>query len=177
MPWVRSTVFSVDAASRSEEHTSELQSHSDLVCRLLLENKRVPIQRCTNRPSDRLATGRTWLAEQRYLPATNRRTRTRIAGIADVASVVLGCRAGDVQRAERCRSVAATRHPKRQCDSAPVEDGMDRPLSGPRVGRFYNASRAAHIFPRSRRVALFFFFKVHAPHRHSPFYPTRRLPD
>src|SRR5438034_7806699 len=26
-------------ASRSEEHTSELQSHSDLVCRLLLENK------------------------------------------------------------------------------------------------------------------------------------------
>src|SRR5436190_10535792 len=25
--------------SRSEEHTSELQSHSDLVCRLLLKNK------------------------------------------------------------------------------------------------------------------------------------------
>src|SRR5260221_1249824 len=29
----------VDAVSRSEEHTSELQSHSDLVCRLLLEKK------------------------------------------------------------------------------------------------------------------------------------------
>src|SRR5438034_2809706 len=28
-----------DAAHRSEEHTSELQSHSDLVCRLLLEKK------------------------------------------------------------------------------------------------------------------------------------------
>src|SRR5260221_1913982 len=27
---------------RSEEHTSELQSHSDLVCRLLLEKKTVP---------------------------------------------------------------------------------------------------------------------------------------
>src|SRR5438132_5722586 len=27
-------------AARSEEHTSELQSHSDLVCRLLLEKKR-----------------------------------------------------------------------------------------------------------------------------------------
>src|SRR5947207_14171973 len=27
------------AADRSEEHTSELQSHSDLVCRLLLEKK------------------------------------------------------------------------------------------------------------------------------------------
>src|SRR5260221_5945984 len=34
----------VDAAgfptARSEEHTSELQSHSDLVCRLLLEKKK-----------------------------------------------------------------------------------------------------------------------------------------
>src|SRR5260221_2144690 len=27
---------------RSEEHTSELQSHSDLVCRLLLEKKKPP---------------------------------------------------------------------------------------------------------------------------------------
>src|SRR5438034_3760485 len=27
-------------AHRSEEHTSELQSHSDLVCRLLLEKKK-----------------------------------------------------------------------------------------------------------------------------------------
>src|SRR5947207_5916128 len=29
-----------DRALRSEEHTSELQSHSDLVCRLLLEKKK-----------------------------------------------------------------------------------------------------------------------------------------
>src|SRR5260221_145554 len=29
-----------DAGTRSEEHTSELQSHSDLVCRLLLEKKK-----------------------------------------------------------------------------------------------------------------------------------------
>src|SRR5438034_1830977 len=28
------------AVERSEEHTSELQSHSDLVCRLLLEKKK-----------------------------------------------------------------------------------------------------------------------------------------
>src|SRR5438034_8644567 len=28
------------SAKRSEEHTSELQSHSDLVCRLLLEKKK-----------------------------------------------------------------------------------------------------------------------------------------
>src|SRR5215211_8503497 len=31
---------SAPAAGRSEEHTSELQSHSDLVCRLLLEKKK-----------------------------------------------------------------------------------------------------------------------------------------
>src|SRR5438132_8148189 len=30
---------------RSEEHTSELQSHSDLVCRLLLEKKNRQLQR------------------------------------------------------------------------------------------------------------------------------------
>src|SRR5438034_1712077 len=33
---------------RSEEHTSELQSHSDLVCRLLLEKKKHHVH--TNRP-------------------------------------------------------------------------------------------------------------------------------
>src|SRR5947207_11562846 len=32
---------------RSEEHTSELQSHSDLVCRLLLEKKKKTRQRNT----------------------------------------------------------------------------------------------------------------------------------
>src|SRR5947207_5115700 len=37
------------ASSRSEEHTSELQSHSDLVCRLLLEKK-------TSIPSTTLST-------------------------------------------------------------------------------------------------------------------------
>src|SRR5438034_8111022 len=31
---------SCPSAQRSEEHTSELQSHSDLVCRLLLEKKK-----------------------------------------------------------------------------------------------------------------------------------------
>src|SRR5260221_10968204 len=31
---------------RSEEHTSELQSHSDLVCRLLLEKKKKKRQLC-----------------------------------------------------------------------------------------------------------------------------------
>src|SRR5947207_16001492 len=31
---------SKSASVRSEEHTSELQSHSDLVCRLLLEKKK-----------------------------------------------------------------------------------------------------------------------------------------
>src|SRR5437667_5962505 len=31
---------SISCARRSEEHTSELQSHHDLVCRLLLEQKK-----------------------------------------------------------------------------------------------------------------------------------------
>src|SRR5260221_5167802 len=35
--------------ARSEEHTSELQSHSDLVCRLLLEKKKRRNSECTSR--------------------------------------------------------------------------------------------------------------------------------
>src|SRR5438034_7021782 len=34
--------------SRSEEHTSELQSHSDLVCRLLLEKKKKKTTKTNN---------------------------------------------------------------------------------------------------------------------------------
>src|SRR5436190_12004619 len=37
----RKLAFDARAAARSEEHTSELQSHSDLVCRLLLEKKKI----------------------------------------------------------------------------------------------------------------------------------------
>src|SRR2546430_1288223 len=38
MPWLGSIPF-----SRSEEHTSELQSQSNLVCRLLLEKKNIDL--------------------------------------------------------------------------------------------------------------------------------------
>src|SRR5438034_2217990 len=40
--WQRraATAMRCRAVPRSEEHTSELQSHSDLVCRLLLEKKK-----------------------------------------------------------------------------------------------------------------------------------------
>src|SRR5260221_10852822 len=34
------TTLAFEAFARSEEHTSELQSHSDIVCRLLLEKKK-----------------------------------------------------------------------------------------------------------------------------------------
>src|SRR5438132_4795663 len=40
---VTSRGFTSYEPSRSEEHTSELQSHSDLVCRLLLEKKKIEI--------------------------------------------------------------------------------------------------------------------------------------
>src|SRR5260221_9682699 len=47
---------------RSEEHTSELQSHSDIVCRLLLEKKKgkgVDLPRCDRGRSRRLAMNTT----------------------------------------------------------------------------------------------------------------------
>src|SRR5947207_12733750 len=42
--WLMTSLSSSPRARRSEEHTSELQSHSDLVCRLLLEKKKQPAQ-------------------------------------------------------------------------------------------------------------------------------------
>src|SRR5438034_5592037 len=41
------------ALARSEEHTSELQSHSDLVCRLLLEKKKTNRQTQQDRQAHR----------------------------------------------------------------------------------------------------------------------------
>src|SRR5438874_12278163 len=42
-------LFVLDTRKRSEEHTSELQSRRDLVCRLLLEKKKHR-QRCHEQP-------------------------------------------------------------------------------------------------------------------------------
>src|SRR5438132_5586475 len=44
LQWNRSHTIAI----RSEEHTSELQSHSDLVCRLLLEKKKKKYRHATN---------------------------------------------------------------------------------------------------------------------------------
>src|SRR2546430_10073474 len=41
-------IRSLNVALRSEEHTSELQSQSNLVCRLLLEKKKKKIRRKTD---------------------------------------------------------------------------------------------------------------------------------
>src|SRR5690606_40683439 len=40
-------------AERSEEHTSELQSRENLVCRLLLGKKKAPLRRRATEPSPR----------------------------------------------------------------------------------------------------------------------------
>ena len=41
--WKNASVPRPPGPTRSEEHTSELQSHSDLVCRLLLEKKKLSL--------------------------------------------------------------------------------------------------------------------------------------
>src|SRR5438132_4595818 len=44
LPRTTGKTMSLSSSTRSEEHTSELQSHSDLVCRLLLEKKNFQAQ-------------------------------------------------------------------------------------------------------------------------------------
>src|SRR2546430_12219399 len=52
------TVPAPELATRSEEHTSELQSQSNLVCRLLLEKKkkRIYYDSCADYSTDRTAS-------------------------------------------------------------------------------------------------------------------------
>src|SRR5438132_3612628 len=49
----RATGATARALARSEEHTSELQSHSDLVCRLLLEKKKKKKKNTNNQNNTR----------------------------------------------------------------------------------------------------------------------------
>src|SRR5437588_8411618 len=57
-PRARSARRAPRAGCRSEEHTSELQSHSDLVCRLLLEKKKKKKKNCKrhSKPKNRAVT-------------------------------------------------------------------------------------------------------------------------
>src|SRR2546421_9679105 len=54
----RAHADAVYSEHRSEEHTSELQSRSDLVCRLLLEKKKAPrtSTTCSHSPSRRTSS-------------------------------------------------------------------------------------------------------------------------
>src|SRR2546430_4234105 len=64
-------------AHRSEEHTSELQSQSNLVCRLLLEKKKTPTRIATTTvvPSRNVT--------RRFMLSTGT-TRTRAASLSEV---------------------------------------------------------------------------------------------
>src|SRR5437667_9110611 len=68
---VFTTVEKGDEASpentRSEEHTSELQSHHDLVCRLLLEKKKT--SGCATTTRDLGATRPAWHRDRPRTPA------------------------------------------------------------------------------------------------------------
>src|SRR5690606_14333119 len=104
--WMRRRAASAD--SRSEEHTSELQSRENLVCRLLLDKKNVMIPSViyycasvhrdlhsfpTRRSSDLLAGGEAELARGLLLQGRGGERRRR-AALAFLAGHV-----GDVQRA------------------------------------------------------------------------------
>src|SRR5215204_694047 len=81
---------SVATVLRSEEHTSELQSHSDLVCRLLLEKKKnnnqepqsLPNRNLNHRNQDRIPLARVvvcYVASGRGQP--RREWRRVLAGV------------------------------------------------------------------------------------------------
>src|SRR2546421_4323746 len=54
------------ASPRSEEHTSELQSRSDLVCRLLLEKKKFDLLRSPHIRQVKVNDGHIWTDGLRF---------------------------------------------------------------------------------------------------------------
>src|SRR5438132_9962640 len=66
--WARAILSRLMGVVRSEEHTSELQSHSDLVCRLLLEKKNA--QCLLGRREEPLGLGGRHLNGRRRRPHT-----------------------------------------------------------------------------------------------------------
>src|SRR2546430_8995881 len=56
------------SAARSEEHTSELQSQSNLVCRLLLEKKKTHAASKHSRHAARVQSGLDVLESQKFAP-------------------------------------------------------------------------------------------------------------
>src|SRR4029434_2120147 len=76
---------STRSSSRSEEHTSELQSHLNLVCPLLLEKKHIPTHHHQRQPSAphtdsrrmRVRSARTRHVCNRARPHTPTHTHTR----------------------------------------------------------------------------------------------------
>src|SRR3954462_15014507 len=68
----------VQTCARSEEHTSELQSHDKLVCRLLLEKKeRARTGRATRRGGGDLGADGWGAASRGHEPSRSRRVRSR----------------------------------------------------------------------------------------------------
>src|SRR2546430_7262187 len=64
------------ASRRSEEHTSELQSQSNLVCRLLLEKKKTRRECATGEQLHRYVEGVEWpLASEHTITRLARRSR------------------------------------------------------------------------------------------------------
>src|SRR5476649_684889 len=72
---VRRPAFRQDG--RSEEHTSELQSHSDLVCRLLLEKKKPDSVPHVSIPSASRRSGRCFAATRRHRRSVSSRSPAR----------------------------------------------------------------------------------------------------
>src|SRR5205814_3553216 len=70
-PFKLQTTYAVRKGSRSEEHTSELQSLRHLVCRLLLEKKK---DLMTRKITGKLSSGQPGCLDRLFCPSRGRRT-------------------------------------------------------------------------------------------------------
>src|SRR5262249_6928592 len=163
----------------SEEHTSELQSLTNLVCRLLLEKKKDQARKCNRADKPEPCTSSNGLSVGQHVANASDTSEGYQSGL-----LTQSAHNGDArQRVCLLRSVFF-----RVCLMLMCRHGLCRAYVY-FVDRLYSARsrlfqlpqafclHLVHLSPFCADSFFFFFFKDPAPPQYSPFSPPHRFPD
>src|SRR2546430_2261382 len=165
-------------SNRSEEHTSELQSQSNLVCRLLLEKKKSSISKffCAS-ARIRLVRSTTtvnrlsWRSERAdTLPSFHPTVLPRLTqSFRMVTATAVSAQSEYVRPAMPAPAATLTAARGAQLDGAGRHRAPQKPAIAP-------GASPGRLSPRLHPPFFFFFLKVPAPPEFSSFPPPHPLP-
>src|SRR5260221_426189 len=141
---------------KKKKHTSELQSHSDLVCRLLLEKKK----------KHHIGKPTISVIQPIFMKATH----------ATVCKKSYNSSTTTYHKYVQSYCRIHTHHYQAPCSYLTHFHYFYHFYFLITFFFFFNDTATTEIYTLSLHDALFFFFEEHAPHLHSPFSLPRRLP-